>query len=122
MKFEDIIKIISDDFTRAWNEWNIDQLMTHLAPHVEIHSPRIKTVYPDNAACKIIGKKEVLEYWTRLKAIAGDYRVEQLSLKKEDREVKTVNKVIGKNITIYETFIVNEYGKIEYLKYEYDSK
>ncbi len=121
MKFEDIIRIISEDFTKAWNDWDIDKLMTHLATHVEIHSPKIKVVYPENTDCTLIGKEAVLEYWTRLKKISGDYRVEQISLKKEDREVKTVNKVIGKGITIYETFIVNEYGKIEYLKYEYES-
>jgi hypothetical protein len=119
MKFEEIIKAISDDFTRAWNEWDIDSLMTHLANNVEIYSPKINSIYPDNTESRLIGKTAVKDYWTILKNTTPQHKVEQTSLQKVDREIRTVNKVIGEDIIIFETFIVNEYGKIEYLKYEY---
>ncbi|MCC7030398.1 MAG: hypothetical protein IT257_08835 [Chitinophagaceae bacterium] len=119
MKFEEIIKSISDDFTRAWNEWDIDRLMTHLANNVEIYSPKIKAIYPDNTECKLTGKQAIKDYWTNLKNSTRQHKVVQTSLQKIDREITTINKVIGENITIHETFVVNEYGKIEYLRYEY---
>lgn len=119
MKFEEIIKSISDDFTDAWNQWDIDRMKDILSESVIIRSPKIMHVYPENASCEIQGKGNVIEYWNRLKEMTHNYQVVQLSIKKDGREVKTVNKMIGEDITIYETFIVNEYGKIEYLKYEY---
>lgn len=119
MRFEDIIKLISTEFTEAWNNWDIEKAMTYLANNVVIRSPKISIVYPDNIECEIKGKAAVKEYWDRLKEMSENYRVYQTSIVKEGREVVTVNKVIGHDIIIRETFIVNEYGKIEYLKYEY---
>lgn len=120
MKFEEIIKAISEDFTKAWNEWDIEKLMSFLSNNVVIYSPKILLVYPDNTACKLQGKENLRDYWTKLKVMTDNTRVDQISITKVDREIKTVNKVVGKEIIINETIILNEYGKIEYLKYQYE--
>ncbi|MBK7040169.1 MAG: hypothetical protein IPH46_06765 [Bacteroidetes bacterium] len=120
MKFDEIIKSISDDFTKAWNDWDVDKMKNYLTDYVIIYSPKIQLVYPDNVGCKLEGKDQVIEYWKLLKSKIENYKVVQLSVCKDNREVKTVNRVVGSDIIVYETFVVNEYGKIEYLKYEYE--
>lgn len=119
MTFESLIRRISDDFTNAWNQWDIDAMMKHLCSNVIITSPNISLVYPNNSDNKIVGKENVLAYWEKLKLIEGRIIVVQESFEKIDTVIRTVNRVVGKNILIYESFKLNEYGKIQELHYSY---
>ena len=121
MKFDDIVILISEEFTLAWNNWDVEKLIKLLAEDVTIYSPQISSIYPENKSNKLHGKIAIEAYWTLLKK-KDAYKVNQISIKKVDREIKTVNLVIGSNLIIKETFRLNEYGKIDYLKYEYDTQ
>ena len=117
MTFESLIKAIADDFTNAWNRWDIEAMMKHLCPNVLITSPNISLVYPSNSENKIVGKENVLAYWEKLKMIQGPIIVIQESFEKIDTVIQTKNRIIGKNILINESFKLNEYGKIQELHY-----
>lgn len=119
MNFERIIKRISEEFTRTWNHWDMDNRVACLTEDVRIESPNISNVYPENTDNIIIGKNNVRAYWELLAEKKGTFKVKQLSVVKDDLKVTTRNKVIGSEIEIIETFTMNEYGKINDLKYEY---
>lgn len=119
MTFESLIRAIADDFTNAWNRWDIDAMMKHLCPNVLITSPNISLVDPSNSENKIVGKENVLAYWEKLKMIQGPIIVVQESFEKIDTVIQTKNRIIGKNILITESFKLNEYGKIQELHYSY---
>lgn len=121
MKFEDIVILISEEFTLAWNNWDVEKLIKLLAEDVTIFSPQISNIYPENTMNTLKGKKAIEAYWTLLKK-KNAFLVKQISIKKVDREIKTVNIMIEGNLIIKETFRLNEYGKIDYLKYEYETQ
>ncbi|MBK7692211.1 MAG: nuclear transport factor 2 family protein [Bacteroidetes bacterium] len=119
MKFEALVKLISEDFTVAWNQWDIEKLLTFVANSVVVRSPKVGMIYPENAACEIVGKEALHEYWTKLKIKNGKFDVTQLSITCDGRKLETVNKLNGQDILIYETILLDEYGKIIFLNYEY---
>lgn len=121
MKFEDIVILISEEFTLAWNNWDVEKLIKLLAEDVTIFSPQISNIYPENTLNTLKGKIAIEAYWTLLKK-KNAFLVKQISIKKVDREIKTVNIMIEGNLIIKETFRLNEYGKIDYLKYEYETQ
>jgi hypothetical protein len=67
----------------------------------------------------IQGREEVRRYWIKLRNITGGYEVNQISIQKEDKVITTVNKIIGSDVVILETLTLNQYAKIETMKYEY---
>lgn len=119
LKFEDIIKQISDDFTEAWNQWDIEKLMTFLTDDVIVYSPKVSVVYPLNEENIIVGKENVKQYWSTLVTITGKFNVIPISIEKKDREVKTTDIIVETGQTIISRFTVNEYGKIDRLNFEY---
>lgn len=119
MQFEKIIKTILADFTVAWNQWDFDALENFLATEVKIYSPKIFEIYPENTSCILEGKENIINYWKLYQHKIGSIKVNQLSFEKKGRVVKTINQVIGQPIIIQEKLILNEYGKIVKLKYEY---
>lgn len=119
MKFEEIIRSISEQFTRSWNNWDIDRRTNCLTNDVVLTSPNVSKVYPENLSNTICGKENIRVYWNQLAAQEGLFKVEQQSVSKEGMNVITLNKIIGSEIYIKETFTMNEYGKIKELMYEY---
>jgi|688.fasta_scaffold04976_13 hypothetical protein len=79
----------------------------------------VKKVYPENEEMMIQGREEVRRYWIKLRNITGGYEVNQISIQKEDKVITTVNKIIGSDVVILETLTLNQYAKIETMKYEY---
>lgn len=79
----------------------------------------VKKVYPENEEMMIPGREEVRRYWIKLRNITGGYEVNQISIQKEDKVITTVNKIIGSDVVILETLTLNQYAKIETMKYEY---
>jgi hypothetical protein len=79
----------------------------------------VKKVYPENEEMMIQGRVEVRRYWIKLRNITGGYEVNQISIQKEDKVITTVNKIIGSDVVILETLTLNQYAKIETMKYEY---
>jgi hypothetical protein len=79
----------------------------------------VKKGYPENEEMMIQGREEVRRYWIKLRNITGGYEVNQISIQKEDKVITTVNKIIGSDVVILETLTLNQYAKIETMKYEY---
>lgn len=90
-----------------------------MTEQVRLYSPMVKKVYPENEEMMIQGREEVRMYWIKLRNITGGYEVNQISIQKEDKVITTVNKIIGSDVVILETLTLNQYAKIETLKYEY---
>ncbi len=119
MKFNNLIKKILNDFTVAWNRWDFDSLEKILTPDVIIFSPKIGEIYPENKECKLVGRKNLIEYWKLYQLKYGKTHADQISFEKKGRVIKTSNKIIGQALIINEELILNEYGKIELIRYEY---
>lgn len=119
LSFEKIIEQISNDYTNAWNNEDLEKLGSFLHKNVVVRSPQISKLFPENTDSELQGKDKVKEYWKRLFEEVGGLKVEQISLNKKGRTVTTVNKVVAHNTTIIEEFILDEYGFILYLKYTY---
>jgi hypothetical protein len=90
-----------------------------MTEQVRLYSPMVKKVYPENEEMMIQGREEVRRYWIKLRNITGGYEVNQISIQKEDKVITTVNKIIGSDVVILETLTLNQYAKIETMKYEY---
>lgn len=119
LSFEKIIEQISNDYTNAWNNEDLEKLGSFLHKNVVVRSPQISKLFPENTDSELQGKDKVKEYWKRLFEEVGGLKVEQISLNKKGRTVTTVNKVVAHNTTIIEEFILDEYGFILDLKYTY---
>lgn len=119
LSFEKIIEQISNDYTNAWNNEDLEKLGSFLHKNVVVKSPQISKLFPENTDSELQGKDKVKEYWKRLFKEVGGLKVEQISLNKKGRTVTTVNKVVAHNTTIIEEFILDEYGFILDLKYTY---
>ncbi len=119
MKFEDIVKLISEKFTQAWNDWDLDRLFNFLTADVRLQSPKVSQVYPENTTNTIEGRENVITYWNLLAQQQGKFKVVQYDIFKTDNKVTTLNRIEDSNILIKETYIMDEYGKIKELTYEY---
>ena len=117
--FESIIKRISKEYTQAWNDWDIPKLESYLHTDVVISSPKISCVYPDKIDNQIQGRDLIIQYWERLFQIQKKFKVNQLSLEIIDKTVTTTNQIEGSNTIIQERFVLDQYGRIEELYYEY---
>ena len=119
MPFEEIIRTISEEFTRAWNNWDKELLLRFLSNDIRLESPVVKEIYPENTRGEVRGKEQVSAYWDALALARRNIKVRQISIKKNKRVVETINEIIDTGQLIRETFILNEYGKILHLKYSY---
>lgn len=117
--FESIIKRISKEYTQAWNDWDIPKLESYLHNDVVISSPKISYVYPDKIDNRLHGRDSIIEYWERLFQIQKKFKVNQLSLEIIDKTVTTTNQIEGSNTIIQERFVLDQYGRIVELYYEY---
>jgi hypothetical protein len=119
MRFHEILEKVANEFTQHWNQWDINKLCSMMTEQVRLYSPMVKKVYPENEEMMIQGREEVRRYWIKLRNITGGYEVNQISIQKEDKVITTVNKIIGSDVVILETLTLNQYAKIETMKYEY---
>ena len=117
--FESIIETISIQFTKAWNEWDLEKLKTFLHNDVYISSPQIAKIYPENTKSEIIGKDALMNYLIKLFKIQHKFKVTQISITIEDKIITTVNLVEGTSIKIQEKIVLDSYGKIIELYYVY---
>jgi hypothetical protein len=119
MRFEEIVKHISEEFTQARNDWDMEPLMHFLHTNVSLQSPNVSEVYPENKSNTILGRDNVINYWNQLVEMKGTFKVTQLSIVKIDNKVTTMNQIEGSKTTIKECYRLDEYGKINEMVYEY---
>lgn len=48
----------------AWNNHDLDALLSMYSEKIQFSSPKIKTIFPNRKYSKLSNKKELKEYWT----------------------------------------------------------
>jgi hypothetical protein len=122
MSFETLVKNITNSFTDAWNNWDVEAMSAHLTEYAQIESPFVSKIHPEIRDNIIVGRDKILTYWTLLYQKLGHLKTTQLSFIKEDIYVTTINRINNSSILIHETFVLNEYGRIKALKYAYSDE
>lgn len=119
MNFNQVVRHISEEFTDAWNTMDWLKISSCVANDVRLYSPYVSVMYPEKINNWIEGKDDLLNYWKKLVAAYGHFKVKQTDIVKVDGSIKTQNHLFDRNLTIQEVFTLNEYGKIVELRYEY---
>jgi SnoaL-like domain len=53
-----------DRWTKAWNDHNLKNILSHYSEKIVFHSPKIKLVYPNRTSTRITNKKGLEEYFS----------------------------------------------------------
>jgi len=107
-------RVFSESFARdwlsAWNDRDIDRILSHYADDVVFHSPRIALVM-GNGAATVRGKKALRVYWTEALA-----RARQLFFELDDILVSsgalTILYTNHREEKVAETFVFNSDGEV----------
>ena len=59
----------AQDWLAAWNDRDIERILSHYSEEIIFHSPRIARVM-GNEALSIFGKKTLRDYWSKALALA----------------------------------------------------
>lgn len=98
------------DWLAAWNDRDIDRILSHYSEEIIFHSPRIARVM-GNEASSVFGKKALREYWTKALALAP-----QLFFEMDDiltgSDAMTILYTNHREERVAETFIFNPEGKV----------
>lgn len=119
MKFEEILRQMTEEFIDHWNRWDFDLMRSFLHEDVVVHSPLVNLVFPDAEAQVVKGREQVLDYWRRLQPEAGRMQFNLESLEKVDRKVYAVSGIEGDSRKLFSEFHYNEYGKVIELVFDY---
>ncbi len=60
----ELVRAFARDWAKAWNDHDIEAILSHCAEDVVLHSPRIRTVTGEDADA-VRGKAELRDYWGR---------------------------------------------------------
>ena len=107
-------RAFAEDFARdwvaAWNDRDIDRILSYYADDTEFHSPRIAVVM-DNDATRVTGKKALQTYWTEALSQARQlfFDVDDILVSSDAVTVLYTN---HREERVAETFIFNEDGEI----------
>ena len=110
---------MTEEFIDHWNRWDFDLMRPFLHEEVVVHSPLVKSVFPDAVAPMVQGREQVLDYWRRLQPEAGRMQFNLESLEKVDRKVYAVSGIEGESRKLFSEFHYNEYGKVIELVFDY---
>lgn len=121
MLIEDFIKKISLEFVQYWNEEQWERMSAYMKDDIEIHSPFIQLLFPDNTNNVLVGKDKLIAYWKILKSVTPNFVVTLDSLNKIDHEVfiTLTAPEISKRLQVNLTY--NEYAKIVKIFFEYQT-
>lgn len=98
------------DWLAAWNDRDIERILSHYGEEIIFHSPRIARVL-GNEATSVFGKKALRDYWT--KAIAA---APQLFFELDDilvgSDALTILYTNHREELVAETFVFGPDGKV----------
>ncbi len=98
------------DWLAAWNDRDIERILSHYSEEVIFHSPRIAKVM-GNQAASVLGKKALRDYWT--KAIG---QAPQIFFELDDvlvgSDALTILYTNHREEQVAETFIFGPEGKV----------
>ena len=100
----------ANDWLSAWNDRDIDRILSHYADDVVFHSPRISVVM-GNDATRVVGKKALQAYWTAALA-----KARRLFFDLDDvlvsSDAVTILYTNHREERVAETFVFNEEGEV----------
>lgn len=98
------------DWLAAWNDRDIERILSHYGDEIIFHSPRIARVM-GNEATSVFGKKALRDYWTKALALAP-----QLFFELDDilvgSDAITILYTNHREELVAETFILGPDGKV----------
>jgi ketosteroid isomerase-like protein len=110
MLTRDFADTFANDWLSAWNERDIDRILSHYADDVVFHSPRIALVM-GNDAMSVHGKKALQTYWTGALS-----RARQLFFTVDDilvsSDAVTILYTNHREEKVAETFVFNADGEV----------
>ncbi len=53
-----------DRWTKAWNDHNLKDILSHYSEKILFHSPKVKLVYPNRSSTTITNKRDLEEYFS----------------------------------------------------------
>ncbi len=97
-------------WTQAWNDHDIEAILSHYAEDIVFHSPRIRLVTGD-AADSVSGKEALRRYWSLALQVGRDlyFEVDQVFAGSDALTVVYTN---HRQQTVAETFVFNAAGKV----------
>jgi ketosteroid isomerase-like protein len=98
------------EWAQAWNDHDLDLIMSHYALDVEFHSPRIRGVTGEDVD-QLSGRKALREYWGKALAGAPDlyFEIENVFL---GSDAVTITYTNHRSQAVSETFVFNRHGKV----------
>ncbi len=98
------------DWLAAWNDRDIERILSHYGEEIIFHSPRIARVM-GNEATSVFGKKALRDYWTKALAAAP-----QLFFELDDiligSDALTILYTNHREELVAETFVFGPEGKV----------
>lgn len=98
------------DWLAAWNDRDIERILSHYGEDIIFHSPRIARVLR-NEATSVFGKKALRDYWTKALAAAP-----QLFFELDDiligSDALTILYTNHREELVAETFVFGPEGKV----------
>lgn len=98
------------DWLAAWNDRDIERILSHYGEDIIFHSPRIARVM-GNEATSVFGKKALRDYWTKALAAAP-----QLFFELDDiligSDALTILYTNHREELVAETFVFGPEGKV----------
>jgi len=64
-RFESFAKDHVEKWVKAWNNHDIETVLTMYSDEIEFSSPKIRIVFPERKSSTVTNKKELEEYWMR---------------------------------------------------------
>ena len=100
----------ANDRLSAWNDRDIDRILSHYADDVVFHSPRIALVM-GNDATTIHGKKALQTYWTEALSRARSlfFAIDNVLVSSDAVTILYTN---HREEKVAETFVFNEDGEV----------
>jgi len=53
-----------DSWTKAWNDHNLKDILSHYSEQILFHSPKVELVFPNRTSATITNKKDLEEYFS----------------------------------------------------------
>ena len=110
MLTRDFAEAFASDWLSAWNDRDVDRILSHYADDVVFHSPRIAVVMGNDVAT-VHGKKALQTYWTEALS-----KARQLFFALDDilvsSDAVTILYTNHREEKVAETFVFNADGEV----------
>jgi ketosteroid isomerase-like protein len=98
------------EWVKAWNDHDLDAILSHYAEDVVFHSPRIRIVTGKEVDF-VSGKAELRDYWRQALDMARDlyFEMDQILVGSDALTILYTNQ---RQQNVAETFVFDRYGKV----------